>query len=247
MKNGKKLPSFIAGMVTMALVCMLCVPALAANNTQTLQNVRMGGIRIVVDGQEIHPTDANGKEVSPMIYNGTTYLPVRAVASALDKAVYWDGPSYTVYLGKMNGTLEYPTVMLKDLTNISGYAANETDKLVDNYGNTYTTAIDNVKGLGTSGTPFAEYLTNMQYSRLKGTIYVPEGSISDETVFVTVEADDKVIYTSPQMTKTSKPVDIDVNITGYNDIAIVFSHKSTFYLGTGGEFVVCFGNGGFYQ
>ena len=38
--------------------------------------------------------------VEPFIYNGTTYLPVRAVGDAIGKQVTWDGGSKTVYLGE---------------------------------------------------------------------------------------------------------------------------------------------------
>ena len=93
--------------------------AVFATNTTTLYDVIANGIKIVVDGKELHPTDAQGNSVEPMIYNGTTYLPVRAVANALGKAVYWDGPNFTVYLGDMNGGLEYPTIRLEDLVSIN--------------------------------------------------------------------------------------------------------------------------------
>jgi len=57
-------------------------------------------IRIVVDGYTIAPKDANGKPVEPFIFEGTTYLPVRAVSEALGKSVEWDGHSNTVYIGE---------------------------------------------------------------------------------------------------------------------------------------------------
>lgn len=58
-------------------------------------------IRLVVDGKEVTPKDANGKVVEPFAYNGTTYLPVRAVGEALGKTVRWDGETQTVHLGEM--------------------------------------------------------------------------------------------------------------------------------------------------
>ncbi len=57
-------------------------------NTTTLYDVATGGISIVVDGQKINPTDVNGNTVEPMIYNGTAYLPVRAVANSGYCAAY---------------------------------------------------------------------------------------------------------------------------------------------------------------
>lgn len=58
-------------------------------------------IRLVVNGKEVTPRDANGKVVEPFAYQGTTYLPVRAVGEALGKTVRWDGETKTVHLGEL--------------------------------------------------------------------------------------------------------------------------------------------------
>lgn len=57
-------------------------------------------IKIVLDRKNVTPKDANGATVEPFIYNGTTYLPVRAVADALKLDVGWDDVNSTVYLGE---------------------------------------------------------------------------------------------------------------------------------------------------
>ena len=57
-------------------------------------------VRIVINGNELVPVDANGKRVDPLIVDGTTYLPVRAIATALGLDVAWDGENYTVSLTK---------------------------------------------------------------------------------------------------------------------------------------------------
>ena len=57
------------------------------------------GVKVYVNDKPIVPTDVNGKTVDVLLYKGTTYLPVRAVANALDQAVAWDGASYSVYIG----------------------------------------------------------------------------------------------------------------------------------------------------
>ena len=248
MKTGNNWKAFLSGMITMALLCALAVPTLAAGNLTTLTDVMVGGIRIVIDGQELHPVNANGNPVEPMIYKGTTYLPVRAVASALGKAVYWDGPSYTVYLGDMDGQLEYPTVMLKDMTSIGEKAALVNKALTDNYGNRYSTAVYNH-----SNNTNLEYLIAMKYSRFKGVLYIPEGEDSSSSCNLTIEADGRVIYSSPEMTKSSQPVPLDVDVTGYNNIKIIFS-DGCYNLGTldssgasGESFSLCLANAGFYQ
>ena len=56
-------------------------------------------VKIYIDGKKIDPKDANGNTVEPFIYNGTTYLPVRAVGEAFGKVVAWDGSTSSVYVG----------------------------------------------------------------------------------------------------------------------------------------------------
>ncbi len=206
-----------------------------AANTTTLYDVVANGIKIVVDGQKINPVDANGNTVEPIIYNGTTYLPVRAVANAFGKAVYWDGPNYTVYLGNMDGELEYPTEELSEDGDI-GYGWGNTRDLKDNLGNIYSRGIS----CEYSDCTF-EKILNMKYSRFKGTIYVADGTSDGGTAQFIIKTDGKTVYTSPEITKTSQPVDIDIDITGCYDFQII----SNGYYGLLRN--VKIGDSGFYQ
>ena len=74
--------------------------ATLASNRDTTMNISYRDIKIVVDGVEFTPKDVNGVYVEPFVSNGTTYLPVRAVATALGKEVGWDGDTATVYIGQ---------------------------------------------------------------------------------------------------------------------------------------------------
>lgn len=56
-------------------------------------------IKIVIHGEQITPKDGDGNIVNPFIYDGTTYLPIRAVSEALGETVDWDGSTNTVYIG----------------------------------------------------------------------------------------------------------------------------------------------------
>jgi hypothetical protein len=55
-------------------------------------------IKVILNGKEITPTDANGNAIEPFIIDGTTYLPVRGVASALGLNVGWDAATSSVTL-----------------------------------------------------------------------------------------------------------------------------------------------------
>ncbi len=82
------------------------ISVFAKNTTETIQALYKD-IKIYVDGVKINPKDANGNTVEPFIYNGTTYLPVRAVGEAIDKQVTWDGATSSVYLGEKPGETLY--------------------------------------------------------------------------------------------------------------------------------------------
>ena len=232
----KTLKGYVLGVLSAAV---LASGVAYAANTTTLYNVVANGIKIVIDGRKINPTDANGNTVEPIIYNGTTYLPVRAVANAFGKAVYWDGPNYTAYLGDMDGALEYPTEELSIDKNIGGNWRT-SGSLKDNYGNLYSSAITPLK----DGEIY-EMLCNMQYSNFKGTIYVSEGYSYDYSTQIIIKADNKTIYTSPEITKTSSPIDFDVNITGCNDLQIIATSNLSGFWSDNPHINI--GNGGFYQ
>lgn len=106
-----RLHDIVLGMVIMALVMGLAVPAFAAVATNTLQAHYMN-IKLVIDGVEVTPKDAGGNVVEPFVVDGTTFLPVRAVGEALGKKVTWDGNTKTVYLG------EVPEGAIKDWVGI---------------------------------------------------------------------------------------------------------------------------------
>ncbi len=227
---NKRLQGLIAGVLIGTTLTGGVV--IAATGT-TLYGVVTNGIKIVVDGQKLNPTDAQGRTVEPMIYNGTTYLPVRAVASALGKAVYWDGPNMTVYLGDASGNLEYPTKRIEDVDNI-GHKFYPVKTLSDNYGNIYSSAIYSAN----SSTRCFQTLLNMEYSRFKCTLYTPKGCTKDGVGKVLIKTDGKVVYSSPELTKTSRPINVDVNIRGCNDFQIEI---------TGGYNFGYIADAGFYQ
>lgn len=77
----------------------------AATGMKTI-DVMYDNIKIYMDGELVEPKDANGQTVEPFIYNGTTYLPVRAVGNAIGKEVNWDGVEKVVYLGAKPGNVE---------------------------------------------------------------------------------------------------------------------------------------------
>ena len=92
--------------LALVLACVFLAGAsvFAAGSTYTKDiTASYPGITLVVDGITVVPKDANGNVVEPFIYQGTTYLPVRAVGEALGMTVSWDGTTKTVYIGNVPG------------------------------------------------------------------------------------------------------------------------------------------------
>lgn len=50
-----------------------------------------GGVSVFMNGEELEMKDVNGNDVDAFVYDGTTYLPARAISEANGNSVAWDG------------------------------------------------------------------------------------------------------------------------------------------------------------
>jgi len=117
---------FLSGVIVSILFFCLTGGAAATIGSRML-NVDYHDIKIELNGQLITPTDVNGTVVEPFAVNGTTYLPVRAVSSALGLSVDWDQATSTV---KLSGSVSnpgfnecYPDFSVPTLDNVVGLNA----------------------------------------------------------------------------------------------------------------------------
>lgn len=94
----KKAPVIIT-LLAAAAVLSVGFNAFAAGLTETIE-VTYTDASIYVDGYLIETTDAAGEKVEPLIYNGTTYLPLRAVSDALGKTIEWDKEANRIDIGR---------------------------------------------------------------------------------------------------------------------------------------------------
>lgn len=89
--------SFTAGILVTVLMLGLVGTAVATIGRQSVE-VDYNDIKVTLNGQTVNLVDANNIPVEPFAINGTTYLPVRAVASTLGLDVGWDPLTNTVLL-----------------------------------------------------------------------------------------------------------------------------------------------------
>ena len=95
MKQNGFWKGFGSGLILTVLIAALCVTA-TATSKRSIQVE--DGIGITLNGARFTPRDANGKQVSAFLYNGTTYVPVRAISEAMGMDVSFNSATRTVVL-----------------------------------------------------------------------------------------------------------------------------------------------------
>lgn len=93
----KQWKGFVSGILVSVLMMGMFGTAMATVGQHTV-NVDYNDIKVTLNGTAVNLVDANGAAVEPFAINGTTYLPVRAVSSALGLEVDWDSKTNTVVL-----------------------------------------------------------------------------------------------------------------------------------------------------
>ncbi len=99
-----KTKKWIAAAMVAGMALSASAGAYAASNIQTIKAQLNHGLGFVVNGQAYQPTDAAGKKLDPIVYNNTTYLPVRALGEALNVPVNYDSAGQKVVIGADSNT-----------------------------------------------------------------------------------------------------------------------------------------------
>ena len=214
MKNLKERTKGI--IIGMLIMTFLSGATLWASTTRDI-TVTFAGIRLVVNGNLVTPRDAQGNVVEPFIWNGTTYLPVRALADALGQEVHWDGATQTVYIGQ-RAAVAAPVPLFNrpflEVGNDDGFAVR---------GDTSQNHI--ILGLTGNGVPYSGgriqftnhvvYALNMQATRFQATLNPPvEVSGSSPQLIYRIYGDGVLLYTSPILVPTTSPIPVDVDVRG---------------------------------
>lgn len=84
---------------TMVLGAMLCTAAMAANGPYNVTAKLTPDTDVRIDGVERTFYNAQGREVHPISYAGTTYVPLRSVGELMGKNVNWDATTNTASIG----------------------------------------------------------------------------------------------------------------------------------------------------
>lgn len=202
--------------IAVAVICMLAFSASAAmaSNVARTITVYYQDIKMYVDGMRVNTS------AEPFIYNGTTYLPVRAAGEALGENVYWDGSTKSVYIGERPGAVDYLMEVCppyQKTHNVKEYYANDGDSFLM-AGNKYSNGI-----VGWCYNTGVYFNTNSQYRSMQFT-YGPQDDkyFSDEGVTVSFIGDGRILA-SYDVHYGDLPKTASISLNGVNQLVIQFS------------------------
>lgn len=154
-------------------------------------------LTIIIDGKNQTFQDANGKQVYPVMYEGTTYLPLRAIGGIMGKAVAWDGETQTVTIGEQDAY--HSVVAMEDKGD--GFAGSKVvaaNELTFPYGDlkedkTFESGI-RLEGVNSATQTFSVKLDGA-YSKMSVTFHNPEVSEA-EVAFEIRDKDTGIVLAS---------------------------------------------------
>ena len=238
MKRTQKLRYFALGLMVALLISVMVNPALAA---LTSKNIKVStGVNLYVDDNKFIPKDVNGNPVEVFIYNGTTYLPARALSEVVGKPIQWEGATSSVYIGKHSSST--PAVLLQDLDYYTGGTVYTETSLKDNLGNTRYNVVSSFSSLSSESRTNV-YKINGEYTKISGTLFQRYEYRDRKSSGATLKiyGDGKLLYTA-EMTGGMNPIDFSINLTGVLGLKIYFHSGSA----SGGAATAAIANFGLY-
>lgn len=131
-------------LLVFAVALAFCLGIGAASVAQKVTAEICPHFTVIADGEKQTFTDANGTEVYPLVYNGTTYLPVRSIGNLMGKNVGWDSATSTITL---NGKFAFDQI--KNALMVNGITYKEVKMAAEMIGATegykYETAEGNIE------------------------------------------------------------------------------------------------------
>lgn len=212
-----KTKKFIASLLLVAALSS-AITVMANSGLQDIKAQINYGISIVYNGQSQTMYDAAGTQVYPITYNGTTYVPVRAVSGIFGESVEWDGATNSVFLGSRD---RQPV----DVTTFSGLTTTEYSWVIRDASQLVFNGSD---GISTYSSGIAWNIWNGGYSVGKSRpVYFPVTgyatlsftACSDIDAVVRVYDQDFNVVTSFEL-GAGQIVTKEVNISGLSQIAL---------------------------
>ena len=203
----KQTKGFIAGFLVAIL--LFGGTAFAATRQEDI-TVHFRDIRLYVNNTRFIPRDANNNVLEPFIYDGSTYLPVRAVGEALGRVVSWDGATNSIYIGDVvHGGLHFPRAVPPISTSDNERVRVEDDirmgGTVHHNAITYSTSFNS--------TEFSQHTLDGRYRSITGSFGRVDGSPL-QGASVSIFGDGNLLESFTIGAQQTAPRSVTVDLTG---------------------------------
>ncbi|TYQ12714.1 UNVERIFIED_CONTAM: copper amine oxidase-like protein [Acetivibrio alkalicellulosi] len=111
--------------VSSAIMFCTSIAVFGASVNSEIKAILSREVSVRYQGVVQEMRDGSGNVVYPIMYNGTTYLPIRAVSNMLDLPVDWEASTKTVILGTEQ---KEPRSVLRFDAKTSDFSSKVTDK-----------------------------------------------------------------------------------------------------------------------
>jgi hypothetical protein len=195
---------------------MLSASVVVSANTTVTRQIAYG-VRVNLNGQDMQFAD----DMRPFMMDGRTFLPVRAIAEAVDMPVDFDGSTNTVFLGNRNQAVR---TSLRQAAPFFDRSPNRNENVYFNdfnsmsgvtYHNTLAFALGSHNGARTN---FSLHNLNGQFRTLSGTLGRVDGS-SMRNVKVNFIGDGRLLQ-SYDLNATDMPTPVNVFVEGVQQLRI---------------------------
>ncbi len=197
----------------------------AQSTVQTVSAYLNQAIKMTLHGEAFTPQEVDGTQIKPLIYNGRSYLPVRAIAEALNIPVDWDQATKTIKLGEEPPEFKQPegvsmldyriyeqdlvSTIKPNFLSIHGYSFSKGLYCIEDEGFCIVSDIDvKYKNLG-----FNLGMTGPGYAEVK----FKNKETNQVLDSVTIREKDKIIYHELDITNADK---LQIEVKAYDNYDI---------------------------
>ena len=178
--------------------------------------------KMLLNGKDFNPVDTNGRALRPIIYNNTTYLPVRAICDAVGLAVDYDAKAKTVIMGERK---DYVPVTADILSTYMDMAFTKDLDLLYTPSKTYNWGLLNLYEHSSVYGDSGSLSLKKKYTKLNTSVYLTESA--KYPVNIEFRQDDqykgevkKLVQLNP-----GESADIEIDVTGVSDLWISYTLK----------------------
>ncbi|GAA3400188.1 stalk domain-containing protein [Paenibacillus hodogayensis] len=216
----KKLIASVAGI---SLLLGASAGVYAGANLETIQAYLNHTLTVKVNGVPAQLNDEQGNAIVPITYQGSTYLPVRAIANALGVAVDYDVATTTVLLGeKVDGIS-----ITGEEYDGGSYLTSDPKRTIYQNKDYKEVLYNNVEDNSSNGSGSFMLTPDKKYQKL----YLQAAAINKEFEISIYESGTLKLLKQDTVTVEDKMKTIEANIGGISDVYIEIK-------GSGGGFVI---------